>query len=57
MRYHIKIEIPDECPEGTAMLFILAELIKDVPRIVDQKTTKVIADMDDGDVLAVVTRR
>lgn len=52
-KYQITISIPDECPTGTAWLFALAEMIKDVPSIVNisaKKPLVIFADMDEGDV-------
>jgi hypothetical protein len=36
-KFIITIEIPTECPEGSALLCLLAELIKDVPSITEME--------------------
>jgi hypothetical protein len=54
-KLRITVTVPDNCPEGTALLFALAEVLKDVPAITETsdepgKRTAAIAYMDQGDV-------
>ena len=54
MKLRITVTIPDECPEGTGLLFALAELIKFAPNIVGLEKGeryRTVAFMGQGDVI------
>jgi hypothetical protein len=56
-RFRITINVPEGVPEGTALLFALAELIKDVPAIIDEPRWRIVVDdMDEGDVTVSVSQ-
>ena len=51
-KLRIDITFEDDVPLGTGILFILAELIKDVPSISDERPMTTRQELDDGEVVA-----
>lgn len=59
MKLRVTINIDEQVPEGTALLFILAEIIKDVPAIADLSEgcrVRYTEHLDQGQVSATVSR-
>jgi len=52
-KFRITISVPNGCPRGTAVLFAISELLKDIPAIADMEQGKryaAVAEMMQGDV-------